>query len=227
VVLAVMFQSWCDITFVHWRFPADAIRAHVPRPLEVDTFDGSAWIGITPFVLRDLRPALLPAIPWISTFPETNCRTYVKAPDGSSGVWFFSLDAARAAAVAGARLAYGLPYGWSRMRVVSEGRRIRYESRRVWPDSRAATAIAVTHAGAIEPRDLEIFLTARFRLYSLVLGRLTYTDVEHAPWPLRSAEVHLAYQTLTAAAGLPEPTGAPVVHFSPGVRVRVGRPKAL
>src|SRR5581483_5061957 len=101
-----MLQSWCDLTFLHWRYPLEAAQALVPGPLQVETFDGSAWVGITPFVVRALRPPLLPSLPWISHFPETNCRTYVKGPDGHSGVWFFSLDAARAPAVMGARLGY-------------------------------------------------------------------------------------------------------------------------
>jgi hypothetical protein len=223
-----MHQSWCDLTFLHWRYPADVVQQHVPRPLEVETFDGSAWVGVTPFVLRGLRPALLPPLPSISTFPETNCRTYVRAPDDSSGVWFFSLDAARATAIAGARLIYGLPYAWSRMRVVRDGYRLSYESKRLWPDTNGVTSIQVTEKHDIETGDLEIFLTARFRLYSFILGRLTYTDVEHAPWPLKAAEIISVTQTLISAAGLLAAlTTAPVIHFSRGVRVRIARPKPL
>src|SRR4051794_25391122 len=96
VRLPLMFQSWCDLTFLHWRVPPDQLREHVPAPLTIDVCDGSAWVGVTPFMLRNLRPPLLPALPWISNFAETNCRTYVRAPDGSAGIWFFSLDAARA-----------------------------------------------------------------------------------------------------------------------------------
>ena len=102
-----MYQAWRNLTFLHWRYPAGALQAHLPRGLRIDTFDGSAWLRIAPFLL-ELR---------VSTFPETNVLTYVIGPDGGSGVWFFSLDAASAIAVAGARLAYGLPYMWSRMRV--------------------------------------------------------------------------------------------------------------
>jgi len=87
-----MLQSWCDLSFLHWRYPVDAVRARVPGELELDLFERSAWVGVTPLIVRDLRPVLMPALPWISTFPETNCRTYVKGPDATPGVWFFSLD---------------------------------------------------------------------------------------------------------------------------------------
>jgi uncharacterized protein YqjF (DUF2071 family) len=223
----LMYQSWCDLTFLHWRYPVEVIRRLVPQPLEVESFDGSAWVGITPFVLRGLRPVLVPPFPWLSAFPETNCRTYIRGPDGRSGVWFFSLDSARALAVMGARLAFGLPYAWSQMRVVRNGRQVSYQSTRLWPRSRARTSITVNEGVEIESGAIELFLTARFRLYSFIRGHLTYTAVEHPPWPLKSAQIVSAEQTLTAAAGLPEPAGPPIVHFSPGVRVRVARPKRV
>jgi len=223
----MMLQNWCKLTFLHWRFPPASITSRVPPPLELESFDGSAWVGITPFWLSGLRPPSLPALPWLSAFPETNCRTYVRGPDGCSGIWFFSLDAARAAAVVGARIGYGLPYAWSRMRVQVTGPRVLYKSRRRWPDQTASTRIEVEHGRPIENGELEVFLTARFRLYSFIGGRLTYTRVEHPPWPLHAAQVIHLEQTLTRAAGLPEPDGEPTVHFSPGVTVRISRPKLV
>ena len=106
-----MYQGWRNLTFLHWRYPAEVLQAHLPAGLRIDTFDGSAWLRLAPFMLR-LR---------VSAFPETNVLTYVIGPDGGSGVWFFSLDAAQLLAVVGARLAYGLPYMWSRMRVHADG----------------------------------------------------------------------------------------------------------
>jgi uncharacterized protein len=223
----VMFQNWHHLTFLHWRFPVASIAARIPPPLEVESFDGAAWVGITPFWLNGLRPPVLPALPWLSAFPETNCRTYVRGPDGESGIWFFSLDAARAIAVAGARFAYGLPYAWSRMRVAMGAGWLRYESRRRWPDRTGMTRFEIRPGAPIESRELEIFLTARFRLYSFIRGRLTYTQVEHPPWPLYSARVTHLQQTLTDAVGLPRPQEAPIVHFSPGVQVRVSAPHLL
>jgi hypothetical protein len=224
---AVMFQDWCSLTFLHWRYRPEDLASYVPSPLALDTFDGSAWLGITPFMLRNLRPPFVPPLPWISSFPETNCRTYVRGPDGKGAIWFFSLDAARASAVIGARALYGLPYAWSRMSVSANGRRMIYECRRRWPRP-AETKIEVERGGGIEvPGPLEQFLTARFRLYSVRLGRLVFADVEHAPWPLERAKAVYVLQTLTHAAGLPAPEGEPLAHFSPGVRTRIGAPRRV
>jgi len=221
------FQSWHDLTFLHWRYAREIVQQQVPAPLEVETFDGSAWVGVVPFVITGFRPPLLPPLPWISRFPETNCRTYVKAPDGSSGVWFFSLDAARVGAVAAARMAYGLPYAWARMRVTRTERRVEYESERIWPDRVGRTRIGVEEGERREAGELEIFLTARFRLYSFIGGRLTYTRIEHPPWPLRTAQVTRLDQTLTRTAGLPDPAGEPLAHFSREVDVRVAAPRGM
>ena len=227
VKIAAMLQSWGDLTFLHWRYPEDLVQTLVPSPLKVETFDGSAWVGVIPFVIRGLTPPLMPSLPWLSHFPETNCRTYVKGPDGHPGGWFFSLDAARAAAVVGARIGYGLPYAWSRMRVVKTETRMVYESSRRWPGCVGQTRIIVEPGAPIDPQPLDVFLTARYRLYSRIFGILTYTNVEHAPWPLHTAVLVDVAQNLTHAAGLPDPSGPPLLHFSPGVRVRVAPPKPV
>jgi len=67
-------------------------------------------VGILPFDVTKFHPPGLPPLPWISNFLETNVRTYLRAPDGSIGVWFFSLDTDQLFGVAGARLAFHLPY---------------------------------------------------------------------------------------------------------------------
>ena len=112
-----MLQRWRWLTFMHWRYDAAIIQALLPELLTVDTFDGSAWVGLTPFVLAGLRLPFSPPVPWISRFPETNVRTYVRGPDGEPAVWFFTLEADRLLGVLAARALYGLPYRWSRMRV--------------------------------------------------------------------------------------------------------------
>jgi len=50
---------------------------------------------------------------------------------------------------------------------------------------------------------------------------LARSNVEHEPWPLHRATVPELDQNLVTAAGLPEPLGEPVVHWSPGVRTRI------
>src|SRR5690349_9712454 len=126
----LMAQRWSDLLFAHWPIDPDVLRAVVPASLPVETFDGAAWLSIASFYLSHLRPHWLPALPWLSEFPELNVRTYVSL-GGKPGVYFFSLDAGSALAVAGARATYHLPYFNARMRTTRDDMNaVAYESRR-------------------------------------------------------------------------------------------------
>ena len=219
----IMCQGWTRLTFLHWSYRPERIRPLIPRELELDTFEGRAWIGLTPFFLTGLRPPIGPALPWISQFPEMNVRTYVRGPDGERGIWFFSLEADRLAAVAGARLSYGLPYRWAMMRVKYQRDRVEYDSRRHHGEGYAR--IAIRPESPILPSERELFLTARFRLYTRLFGRLAFAQVEHPPWPLESAVLLHLEQNVIQHSDVSAPEGDPLIHFSPGVYVRVGRPR--
>ncbi|GGM63804.1 hypothetical protein GCM10011608_56400 [Micromonospora sonchi] len=222
-----MYQEWRSLTFLHWRYRPETVQALLPPGLEVETWDGSAWVGLVPFLMRDVRPPLVPAAPWLSEFPETNVRTYVRDQRGRSGIWFFSLDAARLPAVLAARATYGLPYFWSRMRVHANGDRLDYRSRRRWPGPRGARCDAEVRIGAalsgVEVDPLVHFLTARYRLFSVFAGQIVAAEAEHPPWLLHHAEPLRLDENLLAVGGLPPPRGDVLAHASPGVRVRVGR----
>lgn len=239
----MMIHRWERLAFVHWPAEPADVQHTLPPGLEVDTFEGAAWIGIVPFVCKIRLPGM-PFVPWMSSFDEINLRTYVRGPDGNTGVWFFSCDAARFGAVLGARLSYGIPYVWSRMRTsrtlrpmagTGRGQRIRYESSRRWPGPRANEARCVVDLalGEAIPEDelteRDRFLTERYRLYSPASHGVATAVVEHAPWPLRRAAVVRLEETLTRAAGVP---GAPggggaFALYSPGVETRFGPRKVL
>src|SRR3954453_16826284 len=65
-------QTWRRLLFAHWRLPVEALRPAVPRKLPIDTFDGSAWLGITPFEVTGARPHGTAPVPVLSRFLETN-----------------------------------------------------------------------------------------------------------------------------------------------------------
>lgn len=228
---AVMIQSWRRMAFLHWRYPVDVVQPLLPDGLAVQTCDGDAWISLLPFLMDDVRPPRLPALPWLSRFAETNLRTYVHGPDGGTGIFFFSLDAARLPAVVTARVGLGLPYRWSRMTVRVDGDEALYRGRRLLPGPVGAGYRARVRFGPAYREDelgeLDHFLTARHRLYSSLFGRLIAVDVQHAPWPLRRADLVELRQDVVQAAGLPAPDSPPVLHASPGVSVRIGPPRAV
>ena len=223
----LMRQSWYDLTFIHWPYRAVDVQRVVPAELQIDTFAGNAWIGLVPFRVAGLTIPNAPPLPWLSSFPETNLRTYVIDKRGRRGVWFFSLDAARLAAVAGARFAYALPYHWANMEVICDGHQASYQSHRR-QDPATATNIQVEIGElVVQQNELEVFLTARFRLFARRNSHLLRADVQHKQWRLHYASPLRLHQTLVRAAGLPEPRGEPLVHFARAIDVLVSRPLPL
>ncbi len=217
-----MGQSWLDLLFAHWRLPAATLRSLVPEQIPIDTFDGSAWLGITPFEVAGLHPRGVPPLPWLSRFPELNVRTYTTI-DGRPGIWFFRLDADRAAAVLAARLSYRLPYRHATMSIARAGTRIAY---------RDGAGFAGTYepAGSVsfaEPGTLEYFLTERYCLYTLASGRIRRAEIHHPPWPLQPARAELAEITLTEPLGIPLPDHEPLLHYAAREDVLVWPPHPL
>lgn len=222
-----MLQRWTQLSFVHWPYEPAAVQTILPPELTVDTFDDVAWVGLIPFRLAIRRPGV-PYVPWLSRFAETNLRTYVIGPDGRRGIWFLSLDAARFAAVAVARSSYRLPYMWADAAIRRRGDTIRYLGARRWPAPSATYDLTLRIGASLErPSELERFCTARWHLFSPAPQPLPprrvevdVTTVSHPPWPLHRAEVVSLKQTLLRASGLPEPAGAPIALYSPGVATR-------
>ena len=123
-----MHQKWGKLLFMHWRVEATLLRPLIPEGLEIDLFDGSAWIGIVPFTMWGIRASFLPPLPGTSAFHELNVRTYVHQ-QGVPSVLFLSLDAANKLAVWGARKFYHLAYFNAQMSLDQSGNTIRYSLR--------------------------------------------------------------------------------------------------
>jgi uncharacterized protein YqjF (DUF2071 family) len=208
-------QTWCDLLFAHWRVPVEQLRRVVPPALPIHLYeDGSAWLGITPFVVRGLRLRGTPPVPWVSQFPELNVRTYVEL-DGKPGIYFLSLDAARRAAVIAARRTYRLPYFHARMRAEKVGARVDYVSQRI--DSSGPPARFRGSYGPAGPRTddhLARWLAERYCAYTLDDRRRPLRiDIHHPPWPLQPAEGELDAQGMAAQVGI-RLEGEPLLHFS-------------
>jgi len=220
----IMHQAWGKLLFMHWRIDEKILRPLIPRELEIDTFDGSAWIAITPFTMWDIRalPPFLPALPGLSSMHETNVRTYVYK-DGIPGVWFFSLDANSAAAVLSARTFFFLPYFHAEIDLDHEDSTIDYSLTRI--DKPKARLEATWSYGDTlpysHPGSLTFFLTERYCLYSERHGTLYRAYIHHAPWPLHEATLSSLDSTMIESHGLPTPKGEPLLHYCDELKVDV------
>jgi uncharacterized protein len=150
-----MYQSWRWLSFLHWSYEPAVLARLLPGRLRPHTFQGRAWVGLTPFLLQDLGTPLAPVPPWVAGFPETNLRTSVVGPDGRQGLWFVSLDAGRLEPVLAAQATYRLPSKWSAMTVERQGSTVRHRSRRRWPGPiPAASAVTVAVGERLGPGEL-------------------------------------------------------------------------
>ena len=208
-----MTQSWHDLLFAHWPLDPVALRGKVPAALPLDLFEDHAWIGIVPFHMTNVASRW--ARPLAMAFPELNVRTYVTV-GGRPGVYFFSLDAANALAVFGARTLFGLPYYRATMAVDVGGRRVSYRSSRGNGTAEfAATYGPVGAESASRPGTLEYFLTERYCLYTADgTGRVRRLEIHHRPWLLQPADAQIAVNTMADACGIALPTMAPLLHFA-------------
>jgi uncharacterized protein len=223
-------QGWRDLTFLHWRVDPSRVAPLLPAGTVPDVLDGSTWVGLIPFRLVGAHVGTGPALPYVGTFPETNVRFYSLDGAGRHGVVFGSLDAARLLFVLGARVALGLNYTWSRMRVERSGSVIRYTSRRRWPAPRGARSDVRVHVSPEVVDDpLANFLTARWGLHTRHLGRTFFLPNTHARWPLLRARLVSLDDALLAASGFADlASRAPdSVLYSAGVRTRFGAPQPV
>ena len=219
----LLAQTWRHLLFMHWPLAPSALRPLLPRDLELETFDGEAWLGIVPFEMAWVRPRALPPIPGLSFFPELNVRTYVRHGD-APGVWFLSLDAASRIAVRVARRLYHLPYFDASMRLRRDGERVTYRSVRTHAGAPSADFDATWCPSGDpmrgKPGGLEHFLTERYCLYAADAdGRIHRGDIHHAPWTIRPAEAEIRTNTMPEAHGLVLPDVAPLLHVADPVRV--------
>ncbi|MCA8979274.1 MAG: DUF2071 domain-containing protein [Planctomycetes bacterium] len=207
-------MRWHDLAFLHWRVDADVLRRHIPAELQLDTFDGAAWLGVVPFRMSHVGPRWVPPIPGVHAFPELNLRTYVTA-DGKPGVWFFSLDVTKRFAVWAARTFFHLPYFRAEMRFERDGDAIRYASER--GVERFGFTGRYRPTGDVylsQPGTLESWLTERYCLYAAdSRGRVFRGEIHHAPWPLQRAEVEVEQNTLCRQVGIDALEGEPLAHF--------------
>lgn len=223
----MMTQAWRDAAFLHWALDPDEVAPMLPPGVHPDVHEGRTYVGLIPFRMVGAGVGRGPSLPVLGTFLETNVRVYTVDDAGRRGIVFRSLDATRAAVVAGARLAFGLPYRWARMGIddvtTPAGRTVTYRM------TRPHWSVVTVRPGEriVDPDPLVDFLTARWALHERHAGAGLYVPNEHEPWPLHRAELVTLDDDLVAAAGFGGPARrAPdSVLFSPGVHVRFGLPQ--
>jgi uncharacterized protein len=213
-----MSMCWHDLLFAHWPIDPAKLRPLVPSGLELDTWDGAAWLGVVLFRMTGVRPRGCPPLRWWSAFSEINLRTYVTA-DGRPGVWFFSLDATNKWAVRAARWGLHLNYYDAAISVDVQGEEVSYRALRTHRAAPEAEFQARYRprgeAERLRVGTLEHWFIERYCLYTAdahdVVWRL---NIHHDPWTVRSAEAEISANTLARPLGLELPPLPAQLHFA-------------
>jgi len=212
------YQEWNTAVFLHWRVNAVQLRALLPKGLELDLFDGDAWVSVVAFTMERIRPRWLPAFPPISDFNELNVRTYVLSGQ-KAGVYFLSIEAANKVSCWLAGRLSVLPYRFAHI-TRSNG-----AFRSNDPITRDSIDLSYSFTEqAVVKTPLDRWLTERYALYQESKGAMLRYDTHHLEWPLQGMQVtklDLGHSRMNGLVqGLPD-----VVHYSPGVAVLAWNPR--
>jgi hypothetical protein len=225
----IMRQRWHDLLFAHWEVAPGQVRSLVPSNLDLDLWEGKAYVAVAPFRMSGIRARMFPALPGLNHFPELNVRTYVRYRNGP-GVYFFSLDAANLPAVWSARIGYGLPYFHAEMSAQTSGESINYSSRRLatpFPAEFRGHYRPISEPRGREKGSVECFLTERYCLYTVRRDKVWRAYIHHLPWSLQDAEAEIEVNTMASAAGIKLPDVQPLLHFSRFLEVLIWWPKVI
>jgi uncharacterized protein len=213
----IMAQTWHDLLFAHWPLDSSQMSHLIPGGVELDTFEGQAWVGVVLFRLSGVRLRGLPPMPLVSGFPEVNVRTYVRLGE-QHGVYFLSLDADNRLATILARPWFHLAYHYAHIRQKSVADRLYFASKRserYQPQAEIATVYApCSRAFASCPGSLEQWLTERYCFFARTNDMLLCCEIDHSPWQLQQARASFPKNTLALAHGIELPPIEPLLHFS-------------
>ena len=215
-----LVQEWRNLTFMHWEVSVEKLQPHIPDGLEIDLFQGKAYVGTIPFVMTNVRPRLLPSVPGISTFPEFNVRTYV-TKNGKPGVLFLTLEAKSRVTCWYAPRKYGLPYRYAKCSLKIEDDTYSWASKRsIDGVELVGEAVATGEKRVAKKGTLEEFLFERYSLYTEHKGELRMAYTLHEPWVFQDGEAEIVKNTLTECYDLGIDVMKPeFIHLSRGVYV--------
>ncbi|AEJ42827.1 DUF2071 domain-containing protein [Alicyclobacillus acidocaldarius] len=222
-------QTWRHLAMAHWRVDPDVLMRHIPPGLELDRFDGHAYVSAVLFSVDPFRLRGLPPIRGMRRFWQLNLRTYVRR-GGEPGVWFLRLETSRAWPARLGKLAYALPFEPADMvvREAENGLTVGLVSR---AGRGPALSLGFRRAGSRmpwyepAPDSIEAWLLNRYALYAHALGMVLETRVVHRPWVIQPAEARVGETSLLQMYGC---DGHPALAYSAEARTaRIGLPRPV
>ena len=206
------YQEWNKAVFIHWQVDIDKLKQFVPKGLEIDCFEGKAWVSLVAFTMENIRPRYLPAFPLVSNFNEINIRTYVKYKN-KSGVYFLSIEGGKQLSCQIAKSLSKLPYRYSLMSRTETTFRSTNKQYKDNLKIKFKTGKQLT-----EKSMLDKWLTERYALFQDSESSINTFEIHHIEWPvfeIDNIELNLNYPRFENLL----PHSPHKVHYSPGVQV--------
>jgi uncharacterized protein YqjF (DUF2071 family) len=226
------YQTWQNLLFAHWPVPASVIQPYLPAGMEVDEFEGQAYVSMVAMKMAHICFRLIgnltSTVPGEASFPELNLRTYVKV-NGKQGVYFLRADAEALIADLGARMLFHLPYGPATMSLSEDKGTLTFRSHRTLPPVPDATySLTFTPDGPLTPvvaGTLTAFLRNRDYAFASRDGQLKMLGLLHDHWQTQPVTASVQVNTVLSAAGFNLPDCPMSFDYTPEIKVVLWDPE--
>ena len=177
------YQEWNNAVFLHWEVSLAELKKIVPKELEIDLFNGKAWVSVVLFKMQNIRPKNLPPFAPVSNFEEINIRTYVKS-NNKTGVYFLSIEASKYLSCKIAKSISELPYRYSKIK--------RKDNSCKSYNSGFKDKLHLEYAiGSVNnsKTELDKWLTERYALFQNSKNIINEFEIHHLEWTLNELEL--------------------------------------
>ena len=216
----IMKQTWKDVLFAHYPVQKKVLEKLVPSVLPLDTYNGTCWVSIVPYLTSSMHPRGFPPIPGMAAYPGFNIRTYVTL-NGKPGVYFFRLTAANFLAAHFAKTFFRLPYLYMDMKYKKVKNLIVFESEKKTGLQLLCNYKSISDPVPTEKGSLEEWLVERYCVYTVnKKGVPLRGDILHEPWLLEKAEAEFHQNTLLSSLNIVAENEKPILHYAKSRVVR-------
>lgn len=176
-------QTWSHIFFAHWPINKYQLLPFIPYPLQLDTFNKSAWLTIVAFQASDSRLRYLPKSFAFPSFWQINVRTYIQL-GSERGVYFFTLYSNDKRAVRYGKWS-GLPYLYAPLTIEKNNGTITLTKDRKTHSSLVSQVdLSYDRTNKLPNKKLNEWLTNRDTIFLIRRKEIIKSYISHDPWEL-------------------------------------------
>lgn len=215
----LMELTWNNILLLHRPIEKGRLVDLIPQGLELQTYDGAAWISIVALHMTGVHMKGMPSVPFASEFLQLNVRTYVQA-GYKPGIFIFSSDVSNPLVMVAEKQLFHVPSHFAEMTHQSDAGLNLFSSKR-YESGGSSAEFSVSYGPvspvyAAEKGSLDQWLVERYCQYAVgPQGKLYRSEIHHFPWPLQRADALTGENNLALPNGSEFPKkGVTLCHFA-------------